>query len=464
MTASLEMLPMLSWKSLKLCVMAGCFVAPTFALAAATVPTPDVALKPFSAESTEDQQGPRLAIAAIVNDEVISGYDLDQRVKLLTNASGVQPSPEEMERIRAQVLRELIDEKLKLQEVKRLKVDIKDQEILDQLNYIASRNNTTAEDIKKQLGKQGISITTLTDQIKADIAWNELVQGRFGPEVSIDPGEVKRIMSEARSNIDKPQYNVLQIFLAVDSPDEDAKVKQRALDLLDDLKHGHPFTQVAQNFSQDSSAANGGDIGWVMQGQLAPELDAWLRTAHRGEVTPQPIKTLAGYYILAVKDSRNVAAAPSDPKGGFDMRQIILPLDAYASAETAKRARDQLIAVASKVKGCDKLEAAFASIPGAKVMDIGRRPVASLPPPFQPLVARLAPGSVSTDPLRTNEGWVTLAVCGKEVEQEEAASPGALTENDIKERLFEQQMSMLSRRYLRDLRRDAVIDSRIAEQ
>ena len=202
----------------------------------------------------------------------------------------------------------------------------------------------------------------------------------------------------------------------------------------------------------------------MTQGQLAPELDAWLRTAHRGEVTVQPIKTLAGYYILAVKDTRNVTAAPSDPKSGFDMRQIILPLDAYASAETAKRTREQLIAVASKVKGCDKLEAAFASIPGAKVMDIGHRPISSLPAPLQPMVAKLAPGSVSTEPLRTNEGWITLAVCGKEIEQDEASTPGMPTENDIKERLFEQQMSMLSRRYLRDLRRDAVIDSRIAEQ
>ncbi|HXZ68388.1 MAG TPA: SurA N-terminal domain-containing protein, partial [Alphaproteobacteria bacterium] len=195
MTASLEMLHMLSWKSLKLCLVAGCFVAPSLALAATSVPTPDVALKPFSAESRDDLQGPRLAIAAIVNDEVISGYDLDQRVKLLTNASGVQPSPDEMQRIRAQVLRELIDEKLKMQEVKRLKVDIKDQEVQDQLNYIASRNNTTPDEIKKQLAKQGISIATLTDQIRAEIAWNDLVQGRFGPDVSIDPNEVKRIMS-----------------------------------------------------------------------------------------------------------------------------------------------------------------------------------------------------------------------------------------------------------------------------
>ena len=182
------MQPMLNLRSLKLCLIAGCVLAPGIALAAAAPPTPDVALKPFSAESKEDQTGSGLAIAAIVNDEVISGYDLDQRVKLLIGASGVKPTGEEMERIRAQVLRELIDERLKLQETKRMKVEVKEQEIADQLSYIASRNNTTPDEIKKQLKQQGISIFTLTDQIKADIAWNELVQGRFCPDVSIDPG------------------------------------------------------------------------------------------------------------------------------------------------------------------------------------------------------------------------------------------------------------------------------------
>jgi peptidyl-prolyl cis-trans isomerase SurA len=369
-----------------------------------------------------------------------------------------------MERIRTQVLRELIDERLKLQETKRLKIEVKETEIADQLNYIAGRNNTTADEIKKQLKQQGVSIFTLTDQIKADIAWNELVQGRFGPDVSIDPNEVKRIMNEARTNADKPQYNVLEIFLAVDSPSDDAKVRQQAVDLVDQLKQGHPFAQVAQNFSQDTSAANGGDVGWVMQGQLAPELDTWLRNAHRGAVSTDPIKTLAGYYILAVKDTRNVASAPSDPRTGLDLKQILVPLDPYASAETAKRVRDQFVAAASKVKSCDKIEAAFASIPSVKVMDIGRHSLSSLPPAFQAQAAGLVSGTVSTNPIRSNEGWIAIAVCGHEEQEQETAATGLPTETDIRERLFEQRLSMLSRRYLRDLRRDAVIDSRIAEQ
>jgi len=459
-----------SLKSLRLCLAAAYVLAPAIACAAALAPpTPEVALKPFSSESSDDHTGAGLAIAAIVNDEVVSGYDLDQGVKLLVGSSGVQPSPEEMARIKAQVLRQLIDEKLKMQETKRLKVEVKDSEVEDQLNYIASRNNTTVDEVKKQLAKQGVALSTLKNQIRADLQWNELVQGRYGPDVNIDPAEVQRLIDKAKSNADKPQYDVVQIFLGVDSPNDDAKVKQQAIDLIGQLKQGHPFEQLAQNFSQDASAANGGEIGWVFQGELAKPLDDWLRTAHRNEVTQEPIRTIAGYYVLAVRGTRNVAAPPT-PVGEVHLMQILVPLDTYASADTAKRTRDQLIAAARTVKSCDKIDAAFASIPSAKVEDISPRPLKALPAPFQERVAKLTEGTVSTDPMRSDEGWITVALCGEPKSaanddgDDDASAKGVPTEDSIKQQLFEQQISMLSRRYLRDLRRDAVIDSRIAEQ
>lgn len=453
-----------SLKSLTFCLAAGCLFAPAIALAAAsTPPTPDVALKPFSAGAPSSAG---LAIAAIVNDEVVSGYDLDQRVRLLIGSSGVQPSPAEMNRIRAQVLRQLVDEKLKFQETKRLEVEVDASEVDDQLNYIAARNNTTIDDIKKQLGREGVALATLKNQIKADLQWNELVQGRYGHDINIDPGEVQRLIDKAKTNADKPQYDVVEIFLAVDSPDDDAKVKQQAMDVIEQIAQGRPFEQMAQNFSQDPSAANGGDIGWVFQGQLAPELDSWLRGARRGALTDHPIKTIAGYYVLAVKNTRNVTA-PATSAGPLELKQIIVPLDAYASVETAKRVRDQVIAAASSVKSCDKLGPAFAGVAGTKFIDLGARPLKSLPPAYRERIAALAEGHVSTDPMRSDEGWITVALCRQALPPEaddEGASKGIPTEDDIKQQLFQQQLSMLSRRYLRDLRRDAVIDSRIAEQ
>jgi peptidyl-prolyl cis-trans isomerase SurA len=435
--------------------------APVAAIAAnLAAPTPEVALKPFSAE-LQDKTGTELTIAAIVNDEVISGFDLDQRVKLVIGASGVQPSPAEMERIRAQVLRSLIDEKLKNQEAKRLKVEVKDQEVVDQLNYIASRNNMTIDAIKKQLKDQGVSIFTLTDQIKTDIAWNELVQGRFGDTIKINPDEVKRIMNEAQTNGDKPQYNVLEIFLGVDSPADDAKVRQQALDLVDQVKHGHPFGQVAESFSQSPSAANGGDIGWVLPGQLPDELDAWLRTAHRGEMTMEPIKTIAGYYLLGIKDTRNVASGPTSAETPLALKRILVRLGAYDSADKARHVKAELDAAAKQINGCENLQKVAASIPGAEIVDLGVKRLADLPPIDANRVVHLVTGQAAGPVERTQEGLDDIVLCGH---AEEAQKPGLPTENDIKERLFDQQMSMLSRRYLRDLRRDAVIDSRIAEQ
>ena len=438
------------------------FAPLTAGAAGSEAPTPQVALRPFAAE-TSGAPGMQLAIAAIVNDEVISGFDLDQRVRLIVGASGVEANPEEMQRIRAQILRSLIDEKLKYQEAKRLKVEVKDKEIVDQLTYVAQRNNMTVDDVKKELRQQGVSIFTLTDQIKVDLAWNMLVQGRFGSDVKISNEEVARIMNEMRSNSDKPQYAVLEIFLAVDSPSEDAKVKQQAKDLIEQVRQGRQFGQVAQSFSQSASAANGGEIGWVMAGQLPTELDNWIRRAHRGEMSVEPIHTLAGYYILGIRDTRNVATGPSSAQTPLILKRIFVPLDAYASASTSKRVRDQLEAAAATVHGCEKLNAIASSVPNAKVIDIGTRRLADLQPELRPLVASLVTGTATREAVRTNAGWDVIVLCGHAEEQ--TAEPTNLpTEQDVKEQLFEQQISMLSRRYLRDLRRDAVIDSRIAEQ
>jgi peptidyl-prolyl cis-trans isomerase SurA len=402
-----------------------------------------------------------MGIAAVVNDEVISGFDLDQRVRLVVSSSGVQPSKAELTRIRAQVLRNLIDEKLKLQEAKRLKVDVKDQDVVDQLKSIAEHNGMTVADIRKQLKGEGISIFTLTDQIKAEIAWQTLVQGRYGSEVNVSDQEIQRTLDDIKANVDKPQYRVVEIFLPVDSPDDADRVKQQADDLIQQLGHGAKFDEVAQQFSQAPTAANGGDVGWVTLGQLPKELDGWLEHAHRGQVTMQPIRTLAGYYILGVADTRNVASAPHDPHTPMTLKRILVPLNAFASAARSSAVQNQLISVARKVKGCATLSKNVASLPGAKIVDLGTKTLAQLDRNDQARIMRLAPGEASPIPVRTNEGWETIVLCS--VEEGPREAQGVPSRQEIRQQLREQQLSMISRRYLRDLRRDAIIDTRIGQ-
>jgi len=398
-------------------------------------------------------------IAAIVNDEVVSYFDLDQRMKLVISSSGYMPSEVELRQLETQVLRNLIDEKLKLQETKRVEVGFENQEIVEQLQQIAQRSGTTVPEIQADLERRGISIYTLTDQIKADLVWNRLVQGRYGREVKIDEQMINMIQDEARASAGKPQYDVVEIFLPIDNPNDAAKVEQQAKSLLEQLKKGTPFPQIAQQFSQAPSAATGGQLGWVVQGQLAPELDNWLKNAHRGALSMEPIRTIGGYYIMGVRDTRNVASGPSSPKTPLFLKRLLVRLPASASTARAAQAYNQLKEAATRVKGCNTLADIAKSIPGAEIIDVGTKPFTALDQRDQARIMGLVSGQASPPADRTNDGYDSIVLCGHAEEQ----AQGVPNRDEIMDREFDRQMSMYARRYLRDLRRDAVIDNRLGE-
>jgi peptidyl-prolyl cis-trans isomerase SurA len=443
----------------------GGLIAGVLAIAAAPETDPAAELKPTAAArklvpapdhapAANEQR-----IAAIVNDEVISYFDLEQRLNLVVSSSGYEPGPEEKKRLEQQVLRSLIDEKLKMQETTRLEVEVEPQEIVEQLQDIAQRSNMTVPDIQADLQKRGISIYTLTNQIKIDIAWNMLVQGRFRGEVKIDEQVIAQMQDEARASANKAQYDVLEIFLPVDQPQDDQKVLQAAHGLLEQLKKGAPFPQIAEQFSQAPSAASGGQYGWVTLGQLPAELDNWLKGARRGALSMEPIRTISGYYLLGVRDTRNVASGPSGPRTPLFLKRIVVPLSENASAERARQVMAQMTAAAARIQGCNTLADVAKTITGAQIVDVGTKPFAALEPRDQVRVVRLVSGQASGPGDRTNTGYDMIILCGHADEK----AQGVPEHDDIARRLYDQQMSMLARRYLRDLRRDAVIDNRLGE-
>ena len=426
------------------------------ALFGATIP---VAM-PVSAQ----ESGYNLGIAAIVNDEVISDFDVEQRLRLLVASSGVKPTAADLERLQAQVVRQLIDEKLQSQETREFEVDVSEDEIIEQLSFIAQRAGVDVDQIADELAKDGISVYALTDQIRVDIAWNKLVRGRFAPQVRVSEDEIDRILDEARANHDKPQFRVLELFLPVDDPNEEPRVRQEAEELIAQLGKGVPFPQLAQQFSQAPSAANGGDIGWVTRGQLPDALDGWLERAYRGMVTAKPIRNVDGFYLLGVVDTRNVASAPTSSSTPLFLRLVVIPAsrsgDIDAAIAQGKRAHTRLNRLAEQINGCNALEEQVANTPGARVVNLGTKTFEQLPQQDQQRVYGLVSGRASPAPVTDERGHNIIVLCGHADEK----AQGLPSREQISERLFSQQISMLQRRYLRDLRRDAVIDNRIADK
>lgn len=242
-------------------------------------------------------------IAAVVNDDIISMSDLSARLQLALVSSGLPGTAEVRQRLTPQVLRSLVDERLQMQEASRANISVTDKEIDDAFGRVAEQNQMKRDQLEKMLASQGVPRSALESQIRATIGWGKLVQRRLRPNIEIGEEEIDAVLRRIEANAGKPEYLAAEIYLAVDSPDREEEVRRLADRLVDQIGQGASFPAVARQFSQSAGATNGGDLGWVQQGQLPEELDTALRGLRPGQAS-RPIRSLTGYHILLLREQR----------------------------------------------------------------------------------------------------------------------------------------------------------------
>lgn len=392
-----------------------------------------------------------MGIAAVVNDEVISDFDVAQRIGLVAVSSGLDLRQAEVRRLRSQVIRSLIDETLKLQEAARFDVGVSDGEIAGAKQDIAQRNNTSVEEIEGLLRGAGIDLTTFNNQIRADIAWAKLVNGRYAPQAAVTQEQVEAALVEIEQNADQPQYLVSEIFLAINQPGEERAIQQAASSLISQLQSGVAFDALARQFSQSASAINGGDLGWVREGQLPPEIAQAIAPIPSGGVS-QPIRGPGGLYIIGMRNKRSGSAQ----QGGtmINLGQVLYPLPATAPVEEAIEVANLLTGASEGTQGCEAMPQIASAVEGADFTSLSNVGMDQLPPEIRRVVAELPEGELSR-PVRSNVGFHVLSVCKRETIRVDLPS-----RDDVENRLINREIDSLARRYLRDLRTDAVVEIR----
>ena len=246
-------------------------------------------------------------IAAVVNNDAITATDVDERLRLVMISSGMPNSPEIKEKLTPQIINMLIDEQLMMQEAARLKIDITPQEVESGFATIAQQNNMDPAKFREIVRRSGVPMRAMERQIKAQMGWGKVVQQTIRPGITVNDLEVDTAIERLRASIGKSEFLVAEIFLPVDRTEEQASVSQLAQKLTKEMLAGKaPFPRVASQFSQSASAKRGGDLGWVPEGQLAPELEEVLARMNEGDLS-EPIKTLAGYYIITLRKKRTIA-------------------------------------------------------------------------------------------------------------------------------------------------------------
>jgi len=403
-------------------------------------------------------------IAAVINDISVSEYEVRQRMALYLATSGIQPDGDQLKRIRTQIVTQLEDEKLQLQEAIKKHVTVTPGEVDTQINHMLSDNHLTQAQLSDVLSNAGASEAALRGQLTAQLAWQKTVQQEYQDRINITPEEVNAEMSRYAEGADKPHYLVAEIFFQVANPDKDADALKDAQSVESQLKSGGNFAMIAHQFSQSPSAAAGGDIGWVHEGQLAPELNAALTKMAINTVS-EPIRSIGGYYILALRQRQEPLGtkidtpkeAPITPDSMLALARLLLPLGPNPSKENAQKAIQIASSVRTGFGGCEFLSKVPEQLKGAVYMNLGNMRVGDLSPEIQKALATTHSGEMAP-PFISDAGVEMIARCDKKIVIQIAYQMPSRQE--IENMLFDQQISALARRYLRDLRRGVDVEVR----
>jgi len=388
---------------------------------------------------------------AIVNGEVITQTDIDQRLALLAISNGGSIPADEIDRLRQQVLRNLIDETLQIQAAKTEEIEIKDADIDKTVERVAGNVKQTPEQMAAYLKSRGSSIRSIRRQIMGELAWRRLQSKKIESGISVGDEEVQAVIDKLNASKGAEEFRVGEIFISATSANEE-QASANAQKVFAALQQGGSFVGYARQFSEASTAAVGGDLGWVRPEQLPDQLAATVRQMRPGQIS-QPIKVPGGYSIIAVQDIRKILTA--DPRSAIlTLKQVSVTFPQGTTRAQAEPIVGRFAAATQSVGGCGGAEKLAADFHG-EVVESDQVKMRDLPPALQEMMLQMQVGQATRPFGSIDEGVRVLVLCGRD-----EVDPTAPSFDQVYAQLNEERVNLRSRRYLRDLRRDAVIDFR----
>lgn len=388
---------------------------------------------------------------AIVNGDIITGTDVGQRLALIIAANGGEVSDEEKQRLRLQVLRNLIDETLQIQEAAANEINISEEEVEATFRQVAQQN--FKQDIKafdQYLRTQGSSTETLKRQIKGELAWSRLLRRNIQPFINVGDEEVNAIIERLNASKGTSEFRIGEIYMSA-SQETAQQVAENMRKILDQIRAGGSFVAYARQFSEASTAATGGDLGWVRPAQLPQSLADAAEQMQVGQVVG-PVEVPGGFSILYLIDSRQVLT--TDPRNALlSLKQLAISFPEGITEAQATAQAGQFATATQNIKGCGAANEVAARL-GATVVDNDQVKLRDLPAALQGTIAELQIGQASQPFGSVEDGVRVLILCGRD-DPQTAAAPSF---DAIMSRLENERVNKRAQIYLRDLRRDAIIE------
>lgn len=395
-------------------------------------------------------------ILAVVNGEAITSEDVDNRRRLFALSSGLPMTPEVLDRLTPQVVRELIDEKLRLQEVQRRKIAISDKEVAGAVADLEKRNNMPPGALAKRLAAGGAEIRTLYDQIRVQLGWSRVLRAQITAADRVTDADINARLAAIKAETGQMEYHVAEIFISAEDPAHREDARRFTETVIGELRKGAPFALIAAQFSQSQTALQGGDLGWLQLDQLEPAVARIVSEMPVGAVS-NPIPVAGGFSIVTLLAKRQIG---NDPATILKVRQVFYkfstPLDPANPTPEQMADLNRAKAVSANVHDCNGMVTAAkaaGATPTPEPLELRLETVT--PPQLKDLFAKLPDGKAS-EPLVTRDGILVVMVCSRE-----QRNLGMPSREEVMNQLLMQRLDLISRQLMRDLRRRASIETRI---
>lgn len=403
---------------------------------------------------TPQAEAQTATIAAVVNGDVITNQDVANRARFFALATGQAPTPEVVDRLKSQILQQLINERLEIQEAERRQIVASDKEVAEAIGNIEKNNNMPSGGLREKLHGLGINIDTLIAQVRTQIAWNQVLRQVVGEMGRPTDADINRQLALLKQQKGQPQYNVGEIFIPINSPQASAGAEKFANTVITQLRQGAPFPIIAAQFSQGETALQGGALGWVGADQLDPAVAKLVSEMPVGAIS-NPVPVAGGLTIVQLR-GRQIGGQTDTGAVMLDVRQVFLPFSTPLNQQNPtpqQRATiEKLHAIAQSAKSCAAIEAANQAAGNVKPSNPGPVNLAQVTPPaFQQLLSRL-PDNTPSPPLIADNGVSMVMICGRQTETTSLPS-----RDQVAEELFQSRVGLAAQQELDQLHRQGSI-------
>jgi len=250
-------------------------------------------------------------VVAVVNNEVITSYELDNLaaayVERAANVSKKEDRDALIKETRPAMLNRMIDDLLVEQEAKKAGIVVKEEDVMASISDILARKNIKLEEFKNEVIRKGSSFDEYKNDVKGHLMKMRVAAREVRAKIAVSDEEIGEYYSKHRTIYEgKESVRLQQIFMAFPKDGDEAireKQKGRAEAVLKRLRTGEPFELLASQFSQEPAAQTGGDLGFVERGTLFPQVEATAFKLQSGEIS-DVVESPIGFHILRVTDRR----------------------------------------------------------------------------------------------------------------------------------------------------------------